>query len=161
MCFPSPPHSLLYKSRLAQLAWKGLRSRETSERWEDYYRSIYAPTSPGWLKSRDALRQIVQLAEQKNAECYVICFPMLYELNDRYPFEEIHRQIGQVVGQAGGRFIDLFPAIKGMDAEALWVYPTDHHPNERVHRVAARALVEIRTADPHFRVRIDRLKREP
>ncbi len=39
-------------------------------------------------------------------------------------------------------FIDLFPRLKGMRAEDLWVHPADQHPNEKVHLLAAQALVE-------------------
>jgi hypothetical protein len=39
--------------------------------------------------------------------------------------------------------IDVFPKLKGMNAEDLWVHPTDQHPNEKVHAIASQALVEI------------------
>jgi hypothetical protein len=38
--------------------------------------------------------------------------------------------------------------LKGKDARNLWVHPTDQHPNETVHRIAAEALVEQITRDP-------------
>ena len=39
--------------------------------------------------------------------------------------------------------LDLLPAFGERDAEALWVHPADHHPNEEAHALAARALGEF------------------
>ena len=69
-------------------------------------------------------------------------FPILYNLSQNYPFREIHDQIGQVVQQSGGHFIDLLPELIGQNAGALIVHPTDQHPNEKVHAIAGRLVAE-------------------
>ena len=38
--------------------------------------------------------------------------------------------------------IDLLPALRAQPCDQLWVYPSDHHPNERAHALAAEALAE-------------------
>jgi len=72
----------------------------------------------------------------------VLMFPNLYELNEDYPFTEIHGKVRTAVEEAGGIFIDVLPAVMGRDAAELRVHPTDHHPNEIVHRIAGELLAE-------------------
>jgi hypothetical protein len=36
--------------------------------------------------------------------------------------------------------LDLFDAFRGRDGPSLWVHPTNQHPNEEAHAIAAEAL---------------------
>ena len=42
----------------------------------------------------------------------------------------------------GFSVLDLLPFFSAFSAKDLWVYPTDQHPNELGHRLAAQAMVE-------------------
>jgi hypothetical protein len=37
-------------------------------------------------------------------------------------------------------FLDLLDTFRGHDEKSLWVHPTDHHPNEAAHALAAEAI---------------------
>ena len=38
--------------------------------------------------------------------------------------------------------LDLFPAFQGQRERDLWVHPSDQHPNEKAHAIAARAMAD-------------------
>ncbi len=141
-----PPNTLLYRLRTSRLLWQFAENNRRTQKTISHYKSLFQNTDSDWMKSRRALQEIIDLCLEKNVPCYVLSFPVLYELSDRYPFANIHSLVRQEVEGSGGTFVDLFHALKGLESKALWVHPTDQHPNEEVHRIAARVLVE-RIAD--------------
>jgi hypothetical protein len=143
-----PPESFLFQLRTTKLVWQIVQNGNRSEATVAHYRSLYGDSSSGWRDSRKALRQIIEICRSRNIPFYVVLFPILHELTDDYPFQDIHGEIAQTLEASGGIVIDLFPRLKGKDARNLWVHPTDQHPNETVHRIAAEALVEQITRDP-------------
>lgn len=137
---PTPPDFALYRLRVAQLVWQFIAERRRGTATENYYRSLYAPESAGWAASRDALAQLVSTSQRANLPLIVMLFPILHQLDDRHPFLGVYQEVQQQVERAGGQVLNLFPAFAGQDAESLWVHPTDQHPNERAHRIAAEQL---------------------
>jgi hypothetical protein len=136
-----PPDTWIHQLRLARLIWRFFANRETSLRTVEFYVSLYAESAAAWDENRQALHDIIELCRSRNVPCIVILFPILHQLDDGYPFAEIHAKVGHEVEEAGGTLIDLLPRLKGRDASELWVHPADHHPNEVVHAIAARELV--------------------
>ena len=136
-----PQENGLYKLRLSRLLWQINMNRKKNAAMVSYYNALYRPESRDWMKSEQALRRMIQICRQRNIPVYVVFFPMLYRL-ERYPFADVHRRVGEVVKEEGGVFIDLFPLLKNMRTDKLWVHPTDQHPNEIVHRIAAEAIAE-------------------
>jgi lysophospholipase L1-like esterase len=68
-------------------------------------------------------------------------FPELYRLDSGHPFVEIHALVGEACAELGIPVLDLFAAaFRGRNPKALWVHPSDHHPNARAHRLAGEAL---------------------
>lgn len=137
-----PPGSLLYRLRLARMIWQVQRQRHLTKQTVGYYQSLYASDSAGREESERALREIVAECRDRGIPCIVVMFPLMYQLSDAYPFEAIHQQIGEVVREAGGQFVDLLPALKGQNARKMIVHPTDQHPNEKVHAMAGKLLAE-------------------
>lgn len=136
----SPPDSLLYRLRLAQAVWQMVRQRQLTDQTISYYLSLHAPASEGRIESERALREIITQCSNRGVPCILVMFPVLFDLSSNHPFKAIHDQIGQVVRQAGGHFIDLLPDLMDQDAGALVVHPTDQHPNEKVHALAGRLV---------------------
>lgn len=137
-----PPPLPLYRFRLAQAIWQARLQRRLSKQTTDYYLSLHAPSGAGRQESERALREVISQCRERGVPCIVVMFPLLYRLSGDYPFAAIHQQIAQVVRQAGGRFVDLLPALMGQDARALVVHPTDQHPNEKVHALAGQLVAE-------------------
>lgn len=121
----------LYARRVQSRAYvEGLvdSALQKDEKWE---RSL------GYL---DLSRKITEAADAKFA---VAIFPFMYELNDRYPFKAAHELIEGHCEAEGISVVDLFPAFKGENYFRLWVHPSDQHPNEIGHAIAARALADF------------------
>ena len=137
-----PPDKGLYHLHLAQMFWQFQRQRHLTSQTIHYYQSLYAPSSAGRMESERALRAIISQCHDRGIPCIVVMFPLIYELSDDYPFTAIHNEIGKVVTEAGGYFIDLLPALKGKSPRALIVHPTDQHPNEITHAIAGKLVAE-------------------
>lgn len=143
---PEPPDSFLYRFRLSKMIWQLLRSRETTAHTIAYYRSLFEEGSEGWESARNALHRIIRVCADEGIECHVLLFPIFFQLNDNYPFTDIHKLIEEETMSAGAgsaRFTDLFDLFKGMEDTDLWVHPTDQHPNEIAHDMVGRYLAEI------------------
>jgi hypothetical protein len=136
----SPPHTLLFKLRTTTLLWRFFADRTQSRRVADYYRSLYDEQAEGWVASKSALIGIAELCAERRIPFIVVVFPMLVQLEDQYPYLDIHARVCADAKSVGATVIDLLPALNGRRAEELWVHPTDQHPNEQVHAVAANLL---------------------
>lgn len=69
----------------------------------------------------------------------VVIFPLLYDF-ENYRFGSIHQKIKNFCNDRRILLLDLFPAFSRHPAEDLWANPTDHHPNETAHRIAAEEI---------------------
>lgn len=84
-----------------------------------------------------------RLAESVGARFAVVAFPFMYQLNENYPFHPIHKLVRDTCEGAQIPYLDLFPAFKGQSYMDLWVHPSDQHPNEKGHAIAARAIADF------------------
>lgn len=137
-----PPQGGVFRLRFARLIWQLNNNCKQTERMLVYYKSLFQGEDSGWQESRRALGEIISLCKKRNIPCYVVCFPVLYQLDDSYPLKKEEALIKEAVLEAGGEFVDLFEKFKGQDSRKLWVHPVDHHPNEAAHKIAARAIIE-------------------
>jgi hypothetical protein len=98
------------------------------------------PGEVDWHVSAQALARAKQLSQERNFKLGLVLFPELIDLDSRYPFAAIHAVIHDACGQLQIPMLDLLEVYRGRDARDLWVHPTDHHPNEEAHRLAAGAI---------------------
>jgi lysophospholipase L1-like esterase len=96
-----------------------------------------------WKRSFELLATGQRLAQARGADFVVAIFPFMYELNDRHPMAPVHRMIADHCIRSGIPVVDLLDAFRGQDYPALWVHPSDQHPNEIGHRIAAEALARF------------------
>lgn len=144
---PTPPEGLLYRSAIARLVWKTRQGGARTEATIAAYRGLYVDDAAWWARNRAALSDLVGTCRERGIACYVLGWPVLLRLDESYPFRDLHDAVGAVVEDAGGTWVDLEPVLRGRSAASLWVHPTDHHPNEVAHALAAEALVERLVAD--------------
>ena len=136
------PEGLIYKSRIVRLIAQMRQGRAMHRRTIEYYRSLYDETNPHWVACQSSLASLVSACRGNNIPCVVVIFPLLIQLNEDYPFSDIHKEIKSIVENAGGTCVDLLPSLRGRTATSLWVHPTDHHPNEIVHRLAGEQIAK-------------------
>lgn len=146
----TPPQSLIYRLRVAQLVWQAGIRRERGRQTEAYYRSLYRPEAEGWKNSRHALRDIVGVCKSRQIPLLIVVFPILYKLDGQHPFQDLHQTIAREIEAIGPPVLDLLPAFQGEDYQSLWVHPTDQHPNEKAHRIAAEQMTKTLADNPEF-----------
>jgi lysophospholipase L1-like esterase len=147
---PKPTGLERYSFFLDLAAYK-YRAYRQSKAVEAYYKQQYfakagrflenpGPNKVDWTTCRAALERAVQVTRERNIKLGLVIFPELYKLNNGYPFVEIHKLVGDTCHRAGIPCLDLFDTFRGHDPESLWVHPSDHHPNELAHALAAEAI---------------------
>ena len=87
----------------------------------------------------ELLRSLNRKIESDGGKLVIVLFPLLHEFQD-YPFQEIHDTIGDFCREEDVYLLDLLPAFSRHKAESLWVHPTDYHPNEIAHGIAAEEI---------------------
>ena len=141
---PRPPETFAHSFRTVKLFWKSSTMKRLNKKTVEHYNGLYEQNGPHWQRTRQCLRALIKTCETKNIDCYILCFPILYKLDNGYPFENIHALLrSEIAAMNSSRvhFIDLLDYLRGHKYTTLWVHPTDQHPNEVVHDIAAKAVV--------------------
>jgi hypothetical protein len=149
-----PPNGWFWKLRSARLGWQIWKSRQQTRQTVNYYHRLYAPEAIEWQITKTALRQLAAECSSRDIPCCIAVFPVLYDLGSSYPFADLHRMVGEEISRTSAIGIDLLPKFRGQKAAALCVHPTDQHPNEVAHRMAAQAIVEALMADSRFQQKL-------
>jgi lysophospholipase L1-like esterase len=130
--------------RRASVLWDHLAARLSrrsalAQLVADYERG-FADGAPGWIRAREALEKAQEAAEKRDVPVVLVLFPLLWELDEHHPFASIHARVAATARSLGFHVLDLLPAFLGQDGPALWVHPSNQHPNERAHALAAQAI---------------------
>jgi hypothetical protein len=137
----------LYRFSYLFRLFRDLRDRDHfsstySRAIEDSYLGNAEQTAE-WAIAKENILEIAALARASGIETAVVVFPILVELNERYPFARVCDVIVDFCRENELRVLDLRPAFLGKDAPDLWVSPLDQHPNAIAHRIAANALLPL------------------
>jgi hypothetical protein len=84
----------------------------------------------------DLLEQLNQSVLEEDGTLLVVTFPLLYDFEE-YPFLPMHQKVTSFCDRSNILCLDLLPAFSRRQAEDLWSNPTDHHPNDIAHEIAA------------------------
>ncbi|MCW8985518.1 MAG: SGNH/GDSL hydrolase family protein [Thermoanaerobaculales bacterium] len=98
----------------------------------------YLQSFEGWNAENgfELLAKLNQEVVENDGTLLVVVFPLLYDFEE-YRFTSIHDKISSFCDRNRIPYVDLFPSFSRHKAEDLWANPTDHHPNETAHRIAA------------------------
>ena len=77
----------------------------------------------------------------------MVIFPLLFELERKYPFADEVREVDQFLRSIQIKTVNLLPVFRGKKKFILWSSPTDSHPNEVAHRLAAEAIYQFLMAE--------------
>ncbi|MDH3211643.1 MAG: SGNH/GDSL hydrolase family protein [Myxococcales bacterium] len=133
----------LQSSYLASYVYAGFARRRLARAYIDDLVVRSRKQRGDWAASFGDLARGRRIAESAGARFAVAIFPFLYELDAGYPFRPLHEMVAQFCTWNGIRVIDLFDAFEGHSDTDLWVHPSDQHPNEDGHRIAADALADF------------------
>ena len=135
-----PPDTLPYIFRTTKLLWQVTNNHKITEQTIDYYKKLYDENNKNWRTTQNSLREFSEICKEKQIKCYFIMFPLLFELNENYPFHEIHSKVKAEIESKDIPIIDVLPSLLGKEYKNLWVHFTDQHPNELVHEIVAELL---------------------
>jgi hypothetical protein len=131
--YPPPRTRVL---RLGHGAWMNWIS--TKVRF-DHSRTLHDPNGVYWPVAESALREIGERCREFNIPCVAVLFPWLLDLQE-YPLMREHEQVKETLIEAGFVVLDVLDEVEDFPAAELTVHPTDHHPNELVHRLVGEKL---------------------
>jgi hypothetical protein len=130
-------HSILYRT-----VWERLENTRQRRAFTAVFFQHY--TGKNWERCREGLALFQQYAESVGIPFVLVVFPVFdSQIDESYPYHELHETVATVAGELGIRTFDLRETYRGVDARRLAVTPfTDPHPNELANRLAADAIVE-------------------
>lgn len=130
-------HSALFKLAVMRLYNTAVNRGQIA-----YYREIYGEAYPGRRKTWAAIEELGRFRAASGIPVVVMIFPLLsWELDDRYPFAEIHARLHASLEKAGLPYLDLLPLYRGLDHRSLEAAPfKDPHPGDVALRIAAENL---------------------
>ena len=132
--------ALIHHSALVRFFAERLIGKWIAEATEGMYKSIYAdPHNPGLHKTFEAIQSINDDCRRRGRRFLAAIFP-LFNRFDPYPFRQAHETLSRELRRRNIAVIDLLPLFDGRKAERFQVHPTDFHPNEIAHRMAAKAI---------------------
>lgn len=141
---PAPPPSwlaaVLRHSRAGSFIYQKLAARQARRGYLAYYRRLYNREYSGWKLLVQAIRRFRDFCGEQEIALVPVIFPLFSDV-DRYPFDWVHEQIGNVFREEGVAHLDLLEAFRGQSPQRLQVIPmVDAHPNEIAHRQVAENL---------------------
>lgn len=93
-----------------------------------------------WGRAQKNIKGIQKFCEENGIELVVAIFPLLFELEKTYPFQDEVEEIHDFLESNRIHSVNLLPSFKGKKTFVLWSSPTDSHPNRVAHRLAAEAI---------------------
>lgn len=120
-----------------------LHALKSQNEYKEYFQDLFFGKSdrPRTI-FKNALFEIAEICKSKNTPLVAAIFPLFgVEINESYPFSQIHELIGSYLNEKGIPYIDLKDLYIGIPTLRLQVIPgVDFHPNEIAHRMSAEAI---------------------
>jgi hypothetical protein len=127
--------------RLWALAHDRLEAMHVGAATTRWYIDMYGPANQaGWDATQHYLTTMQGEMAAHDGRFLVALLPLLVKGRGPYLFAKPAAEIRRACSESNIGFVDLADAIKGEDAEALWVHAVDMHPNARAHTLFATSL---------------------
>jgi lysophospholipase L1-like esterase len=110
--------------------------------WSEYYLSLYDDgKSKGWLDAKKAIQTLVDYCKTNGVALLIASLPELHDVGN-YHLQRITDLVHQAADQYDVPFVDILPYLKGHRSSALWITPSDPHPNGFADQLIARGLFD-------------------
>ena len=93
-----------------------------------------------WYEQQGHLLEMQKICADNNIDFHLVIFPMLFGLEGNYQFHDVEEEINRFARAHQMPLFSLTPGFIGLESKSLWVSPSDQHPNEKGHQVAADIL---------------------
>lgn len=128
-------------SRAARIIWEWGQGKTLTNITEEYYHHIYQDDSQSWQNTKAAIKNFGDYQKTTGTKVTFVIFPLLFDLQN-YPFAVEEQKVKDELTKNGLGYVEIRPELSGYKTSDLWVHPTDQHPNEIVHKIAAEQLVK-------------------
>jgi hypothetical protein len=129
-------------THLGVFLWKFYNSLNSSlkkENIESYYKNIYEKNYPGFIKTKQQLKNINNHCIKVKIKCTLVNMPDIHQLNP-YKLNFINKKIEEFTKEINLRYIDLLPEFENVDETKVWNKYQDPHPNEFAHEIIANKI---------------------
>jgi lysophospholipase L1-like esterase len=106
--------------------------------WDLYYKDLYNDKM-GWIRAKAAIRRLVKLCKSRGISLVLVNYPEMHNLKT-YPFKTVNKKIKSLALEFNVHYLDLLPAVEGINESELWVSLTDQHPNGKANILYAKAI---------------------
>ena len=124
--------------------WRDFQDRQrVANDYTEAFRASYFGSEAEqeeWLSAQYNVLQIKRSAEERGAAVGFVIYPILVDLGDDYPFQDICDELEAFSAEHGLPTLNLLDSFRGENGPDLWVSPYDQHPNARGHAIAAEAV---------------------
>jgi len=93
-----------------------------------------------WIEQQKYLLEIMNISKNRKIEFHLVIFPLLFGLESHYQFHNVEKEISHFAKENSIPIFSLTKGFIGHKSKALWVSPSDQHPNEKGHLIAANTL---------------------
>ncbi len=119
----------------------------SNEDYSSYYNNLYDDSRPGWQKTREAIKRLVEASKRDGFTLALVMLPELHAVGETYGFQDINDKVRAAAIEAGvENILDLAMRFKREAPESLWVSPDDAHPNEKAHAIIAQGIYDYVTS---------------
>lgn len=126
---------------------KFVANKLVESEFSDYYQDLIIRSYLGsaserreWIEQRAYIKAIRSFCETNDIQFHLVVFPILHGLESDYQFLGVEEEIVGFADREGMPVFSLTPGFIGRDTRELWVSPSDQHPNEKGHQIAADTL---------------------
>jgi lysophospholipase L1-like esterase len=107
-----------------------------------HYQQVYARQSPGLAVMRAEFAKLADYAKANHAHVTMAMVPDIHSLTN-YPLAFVHSIFEDIARESGFSYIDLLPALSGLQPQEIYAMPGDPHPNARGHALMADAIFPV------------------
>jgi hypothetical protein len=96
-----------------------------------------------WEKQKKRLLTVASTCREADIDLFVVTFPFLNALSEKYDYLDIHKKLGEFWQGADVPHLDLLNVYQNYAPDDLVVSRFDAHPNELAHQLAADAILQF------------------
>ena len=131
------PPEIVKRFALGRFIWHTIKTKQVSNQ-------IMQLTPLELVLGQESFSQIFelkQLISNDGADFVLLIFPELIKFN-HYPYSQLSDSLKEFCASKKIVFIDLLPPLSQHQDKDLWVHPSDHHPNDIAHEIAAQSIYD-------------------
>lgn len=140
----NPSKKLSQYSNIAHYILRKMELEKLSQQTMEFYKKVYTYelNQEGWDDFFEHVNRMKFWAEERKAKFIFLAFPLFYWPNDQFFMQKEFDSFISRLKDNHIEVIDLREIYFSYKDSELWVHPTDQHPNDLAHKLAAQKVLE-------------------